>query len=109
MPIAIQIPSADGAGPIYTGSFDNKTGNFDGNGHAFFIINGQTGHTATVYTGDGNGGFTAQPPLTFINGVYSMLLQDMDGRSANRTWWWKAQTAPSRFTRATATASSLRI
>jgi hypothetical protein len=75
----IQIPPADGAGPIYTGSFDNKTGNFDGNGHSFFIINGQHSHTATVYTGDGTGVFTAQPPLSFNKGVYSMLLQDMSG------------------------------
>jgi Bacterial Ig-like domain (group 3) len=72
------IPLADGAGPIYTGSFDKLTGNFDQHGNAFFIINGQTGHSATVYIGDGNGGFTAQPPLTFTNGVDSMLLQDMD-------------------------------
>ena len=70
---------AGGAGPIYTGSFDNKTGNFDKNGNAFFIINGQTNHTATVYLGNGSGTFTAQPPLTFDNGVYSMLLEDMDG------------------------------
>jgi hypothetical protein len=73
------IPLADGAGPIYTGSFDNKTGNFDGNGHAFFVINGQKSHTATVYTGDGTGVFTAQQPLSFNKGVYSMLLQDMSG------------------------------
>jgi hypothetical protein len=75
----IPITLADGAGPIYTGSFDNKTGNFDNKNHAFFIINGQAGHTATVYIGDGTGVFTAQPPLTFDKGVYSMLLQDMDG------------------------------
>ena len=68
-----------GAGPIYTGSFDKLTGNFDSNGHAFFIINGQSSHSATVYLGNGNGTFTAQAPLTFENGVYSMLLQDMDG------------------------------
>ncbi|MGB7814259.1 MAG: FG-GAP-like repeat-containing protein, partial [Polyangia bacterium] len=75
----LAIPTADGPGPIYTGSFDNKIGNFDQHGNAFFIINGQTGHSATVYTSDGTGVFTAQPPLAFTNGVYSMLLQDMDG------------------------------
>jgi len=68
----LPIPTTDGPGPIYTG-------NFDQHGNAFFIINGQAGHSATVYIGDGNGGFTAQPPLTFTNGVYSMLLQDMNG------------------------------
>jgi len=73
------LPLAGGAGPIYTGSFDNKTGNFDNNGHAFFIINGQTNHTATVYLGNGSGTFTAQTPLTFDKGVYSMLEEDMDG------------------------------
>jgi hypothetical protein len=75
----LPIPTTDGPGPIYTGSFDKLTGNFDQHGNAFFIINGQAGHSATVYIGDGNGGFTAQPPLPFTNGVYSMLLQDMDG------------------------------
>jgi hypothetical protein len=74
----LSIPTLDGPGPIYTGSFDKLTGNFDNNGHPFFIINGQTGHSATLYTGDSNSVFTAHPSLTFTNGVYSMLLQDMD-------------------------------
>jgi hypothetical protein len=69
--ISPPIPLAGGAGPIYTGSFDK-------NGNAFFIINGQNSHTATVYLGNGSGTFTAQTPLTFDNGVYSMLLEDMD-------------------------------
>ncbi len=74
----ISLAATGGTGPIYTGSFDNKYSNFDKNGNAFFIINGQAGHSATVYLGDGNGGFTAQPPLTFTNSVYSMLEEDMD-------------------------------
>jgi hypothetical protein len=73
---SIPISQTDGPGPIYTGSFDKLTGNFDSTGHAFFIINGQAGHTASVYIGDGNGGFT---PSAHIGGVYSMLLQDMNG------------------------------
>jgi hypothetical protein len=69
--VAYPLP-ADGAGPIYFGDFN-------GGDSTDFIINSQAGHSATVYTGDGTGVFTAQPPLTFGNGVYSMLLQDMDG------------------------------
>ena len=50
----ITLPSADGAGPIYVGDF-NDDGNTD------FIVNGQTGNSATVYLGNGDGTF--QPPL----------------------------------------------
>jgi hypothetical protein len=67
----IQIPPTDGPGPIYSGYFDK-------NGNPFFIINGQTGHSATVYTGDGSGVFTKLQTYSFTKGVYSMLLQDMD-------------------------------
>jgi hypothetical protein len=63
---------ADGAGPIYTGDFNND-------GKMDFIVNGQTNYTATVYLGDGNGGFTPQTPYTFGGKIYSMLMQDMDG------------------------------
>src|SRR5208283_4989141 len=74
--ISPPIALSGGAGPIYTGSFDNQTGNFDKNSNAFFIINGQTNHSATVYLGNGNGGFHVSQT---VPGVYSMLLQDMDG------------------------------
>jgi hypothetical protein len=66
------IPLTGGAGPIYYGDFNND-GNTD------FIINGQNSHTATVYTGDGKGGFAPSAPYHFANGVYSMLLQLMEG------------------------------
>jgi Bacterial Ig-like domain (group 3)/FG-GAP-like repeat len=63
---------ADGAGPIYTGDFDHD-GNMD------FIVNGQTGYSATVYFGNGNGTFKAPVRYVFDDGVRSMLMQDMDG------------------------------
>jgi hypothetical protein len=68
--LASTLPLANGAGPIYTGDFDND-GNTD------FIINGQASHTATVYLGNGSGGFPT--PATYPFTVNSMLLQDMNG------------------------------
>jgi len=60
-----------GAGPIYTGDFN-------GDGKMDFIVNGQTGYSATVYFGNGDGTF--KPPVSYIfGGVRSMLMQDMDG------------------------------
>jgi hypothetical protein len=69
---AMQIPAADGAGPIAVGDFNND-GNTD------FILNGQNGNTATIYLGDGAGNFTAQSPLKFDPNVHSLLIEDMDG------------------------------
>ena len=69
------IPPNDGAGPIYTGDL-NHDGNVD------FILNGQTGLSASVYFGDGNGGFlvpTPQNRYTFDHNVHSLLMQDMNG------------------------------
>lgn len=63
---------ADGAGPICTGDFK-------GDGIMDFVVNGQTGYSATVYLGDGTGGFVAQPRYVFDDGVRSMLLHDMNG------------------------------
>ena len=68
----IALPSADGAGPIYIGDFNND-GNTD------FIVNGQTDNTATVYFGSGNGSFTPQAPLSFDHHVHSLLMHDMNG------------------------------
>ncbi len=65
---------ADGAGPIYTGYYDK-------NGNPYFVINGQTGHSATVYKGDGTGNFAQIANYNVSNfgeHIYSMLLQDMD-------------------------------
>jgi hypothetical protein len=67
----ITLPPADGAGPIYIGDFN-------GDGKTDFIVNGQTGNTASVYFGDGTGNFSA--PIYATSGhVHSMLLQDVNG------------------------------
>jgi hypothetical protein len=66
----IQLPAADGAGPIYLGDFN-------GDGFTDFIVNGQTGNTASVYYGDGTGNFSAPVYATSVP-VHSMLLQDMN-------------------------------
>jgi hypothetical protein len=71
----IAIPQADGAGPIYIGDF-NDDGNTD------FIVNGQTGLSASVYFGNGDGTFlvpTPQNRYVFDHNVHSMLMHDMDG------------------------------
>ena len=67
----INLAATDGPGPIYVGDF-NDDGNID------FIVNGQTGYSATVYIGNGDGTFKAPVPY-FSGHVYSMLMQDMDG------------------------------
>jgi hypothetical protein len=67
----ISIPPADGAGPIYTGDFNND-------GITDFIINGQTGHSASVYFGRSDGSFQFSNRYVFDKNVHSMLLQDMD-------------------------------
>jgi hypothetical protein len=69
---AIHLAAADGPGPIYVGDF-NGDGNMD------FIVNGQTGYSATVYLGNGGGAFTPLPPNHFDANVRSMLMYDMDG------------------------------
>ena len=71
----IPIPPADGAGPIYIGDFN-------GDGNTDFIINGQTGLSASVYFGNGDGTFlvpTPQNRYVFDHNVHSMLMHDMDG------------------------------
>jgi hypothetical protein len=70
--MSVPLAATGGAGPIYLGDF-NDDGDTD------FIINGQTNHNATVFQGNGNGGFTPSQPYTFASGVYSMLMQNMDG------------------------------
>ena len=61
-----------GAGPIYVGDLN-------GDGNNDFVINGQRGHVAYVYTGGGNGLTTGlSSPLVFQDFVHSMLLHDMD-------------------------------
>ena len=70
----IHILLADGPGPIYSGYFDK-------NGNPYFVINGQTGHSATVYNGNSTGNFAqiANYNVSNFGGhIYSMLLQDMD-------------------------------
>ena len=68
----LAIPAADGGGPIYVADL-NHDQNTD------IVINGQTGYSALVYLGNGDGTF--QPPVryTFDHHVHSLLLQDMDG------------------------------
>ena len=68
------LPLANGAGPITTGDFNND-------GCTDFIINSQNSHTATVYLGNSSCNGTFQAPVTyaFDKGVYSMLLQNMNG------------------------------
>jgi hypothetical protein len=70
----IALPAADGAGPIYIGDF-NDDGNTD------FIVNGQTGYSASVYFGNGDGTFQAPVRYVFDHNVHSMLLHDMNGDS----------------------------
>jgi hypothetical protein len=72
--IALTGRGAGGAGPIYIGDF-NGDGNMD------FIVNGQTGNTATVYFGGGATGSLTGPiqQYSFSHNIHSMLLQDMDG------------------------------
>ncbi len=69
-------PVQFGPGPIYVGDFN-------GNGYTDFILNNQTNHTATVFFGSTNQYglpvFTWYTTYSFDKGVYSMLLQDMDG------------------------------
>jgi hypothetical protein len=67
----IQIPPTDGPGPIYTGYFDK-------NGNPFFVINGQTGLSATVYLGNSSGVFTPTTTYNFGGKIHSLLMQDMD-------------------------------
>jgi hypothetical protein len=68
----IAIPAADGAGPIYTGDFN-------GDGETDFIVNGQSGQSASVYLGDGDGTFQTPVRYTFDHGVRLLRLADMDG------------------------------
>ena len=67
----IPIPPADGAGPIYIGDFN-------GDGNTDFIVNGQTGLSASVYLGNGDGTFRAPVRYTFGGRIHSMLMHDMD-------------------------------
>jgi hypothetical protein len=64
---------SDGAGPIYVGDFN-------GDGFTDFIINGQTGLSASAFLSNVGGSFFVPTHIyTFGNGVRSMLMQDMDG------------------------------
>lgn len=69
--VANTIVLSDGAGPIYSGDFN-------GDGKMDFIVNGQTGNSATVYLGNGDGTFKPPVRYAFDDGVRSMLVQDMD-------------------------------
>lgn len=68
----IALPAADGAGPIYTGDFN-------GDNNTDLIVNGQSGNSATVYLGNGDGTFRAPARYVFDHNVHSLLLHDMDG------------------------------
>jgi hypothetical protein len=74
---SIAVPAPDGTGPVYVGDF-NRDGNMD------FIVNGQTGATATEYFTDGTGhvgngiGPIPAPVRYVFSGIQSMLLADMD-------------------------------
>ncbi len=65
------LPAADGAGPI-------AVGDFNGDGNLDFILNGQTGNSASVYLGNGDGTFRPPVRYTFSHNVHSLLLHDMD-------------------------------
>ncbi|MDR3437744.1 VCBS repeat-containing protein, partial [Telmatospirillum sp.] len=67
----IQIPSADGAGPIYLGDFN-------GDGNTDLIVNGQTGNSASVYLGNGDGTFQLPVRYPFDHNVHSILMHDMN-------------------------------
>ena len=72
--IAPPIPLPGGAGPIYSGYYDQ-------NGNPYFVVNRQTGHSATVYKGNSTGNFAqiANYNVSNFGGhIYSMLMQDMD-------------------------------
>jgi hypothetical protein len=67
----IATAAADGAGPIYTGDFN-------GDGKTDFIVNGQDGHSASVYFGNGDGTFQTPVRYAFDHGVRWLQLGDMD-------------------------------
>ena len=66
------LPAADGAGPIFVADLN-------GDGNQDFIVNGQSGRSASVYLGNGDGTFRAPIRYVFTRNVHSMLLHDMDG------------------------------
>jgi hypothetical protein len=66
------IPAEDGAGPI-------AVGDFNADGKTDFIVNGQEGHSASVYFGNGDGTFQTPVRYGFEYGVRSIAVGDMDG------------------------------
>ena len=63
---------SDGAGPIYVGDYN-------GDGYTDFIINGQTGASASAFISSvSNSFFVPSHIYKFDKGVRSMLMQDMD-------------------------------
>jgi hypothetical protein len=67
----IAVLAGDGVGPIFVGDFN-------GDGNADFIVNGQDGHTASVYLGHGDGTFETPVRYGFDHGVGSMAVGDVD-------------------------------
>jgi hypothetical protein len=69
-PYSIEL--AGGSGPLLTGDFN-------GDGKTDFLILGSISNTITPYFGVGNGTFTPGPDYTLPGGIFSMLVQDIDG------------------------------
>ena len=65
-------PLMDGAGPM-------TVMDLNGDGYPDLVVNGQTGYSASVYLGNGDGTFQAPAIYRFDHNVHSLLLADMDG------------------------------
>jgi hypothetical protein len=65
-------PLVDGPGPMFVVDL-NADGKPD------LVVNGQTGYSASVYLGNGDGTFQAPVKYKFGQGVYSALVQDFNG------------------------------
>jgi hypothetical protein len=64
--------TADGPGPM--AALDT-----DADGNTDIVILSLSTHVVTVYRGHGDGTFTALSPYTLPGGIFSMLVQDIDG------------------------------
>jgi hypothetical protein len=65
------IPILDGAGPM-------AVADLNGDGKPDLVVNGQSGYSASVYLGNGDGTFQAPAKYSFGHRVHSLLLVDVD-------------------------------